>query len=333
VGGKELRADLARAERLTPILTKQLRDAEKMASATVRRLLETEEARGLIDPTVAESSLTEGRAERVMIWRDIGGPLCRGLIDWHGPALTDVWDIKTTGVSLDDDTLSKWIINIGHDVQLGLYRRGLHALFSELAGRFRWRWIFVEDAAPFEVRVIEPTPGMLDLADRRAALAIEKWRRCLEADRWPGYPPVNSQIGAPDWAVERQLRIEMEDDDAIVDLAFMGDAADIDRVRQEFVDVSPAEQTAAGRAACAIDANRNSQALGVEGLLKADDASRFEIAPEEGAHDRCMIIDDVQSAILDPVAQRNHAAHPHSLLLRSGDLVPNPRPENVRKRP
>ena len=65
-------------------------------------------------------------------------------------------------------------------------------------------------------------------------------------------------------------------------------------------------------------------ASGVEGLLKADDASGFEIAPEEGAHDRCMIIDDVQSAILDPIAQRNHAAHPHSFLLRSGDLVPNP---------
>jgi hypothetical protein len=89
---------------------------------------------------------------------------------------------------------------------------------------------------------------------------------------------------------------------AFMDLAFMGDAADIDRVRQEFVDVPPAEQAAAGRAACAIDANRNPQTLGVEGLLEADDASRFEIALEQGAHDRGMIIDDVQSAIFDPRA-------------------------------
>jgi hypothetical protein len=37
-----------------------------------------------------------------------------------------------------------------------------------------------------------------------------------------------------------------------------------------------------------------------------------------------MIIDDVQGAVLDPVAQRDHAAHPHSLLLRGGDLVPDP---------
>ena len=55
----------------------------------------------------------------------------------------------------------------------------------------------------------------------------------------------------------------------------------------------PAERAAAGRAACAIDANRNPQTLDVEGLLKADDASRFEIAPKQGAHDRGMIIDDV----------------------------------------
>jgi molybdenum-dependent DNA-binding transcriptional regulator ModE len=37
-----------------------------------------------------------------------------------------------------------------------------------------------------------------------------------------------------------------------------------------------------------------------------------------------MIIDDAQGAVLDPVAQGNHAAHPHSLLFRSGDLVPDP---------
>ncbi len=68
---------------------------------------------------------------------------------------------------------------------------------------------------------------------------------------------------------------------AFMDLAFMGDAADIDRVRQEFEDMPAAEQAAPGRAACAINANRNPQALGVEGLLKAHDASRFEIALEQ----------------------------------------------------
>ena len=37
-----------------------------------------------------------------------------------------------------------------------------------------------------------------------------------------------------------------------------------------------------------------------------------------------MIIDDVQTALLDPVAQRDYAAHPHSLLFRSRDLISDP---------
>jgi hypothetical protein len=37
-----------------------------------------------------------------------------------------------------------------------------------------------------------------------------------------------------------------------------------------------------------------------------------------------MILDDAQGALLDSVAQRDYAAHPNPLFLRSGDLVPDP---------
>src|ERR1700733_2491504 len=86
----------------------------------------------------------------------------------------------------------------------------------------------------------------------------------------------------------------------------------------------PAEQAAAGRAATPIDADRNPNALSVELLFETHHASRLEIAAKQGAHDRCMILDDVQGAFLDPVAQRDHAAHLHPLLFRSGDLIPDP---------
>lgn len=36
-----------------------------------------------------------------------------------------------------------------------------------------------------------------------------------------------------------------------------------------------------------------------------------------------MILDDVQGAVLGPVAERNHAAHPHALFFRSSNLVAN----------
>src|SRR5277367_2496993 len=69
---------------------------------------------------------------------------------------------------------------------------------------------------------------------------------------------------------------------AFMDLALMSDPADIDWVRQELVDMSPTEQSAAGRAARAIDPDRDPKALGVEPLLEANDGSRFEGSGETG---------------------------------------------------
>ena len=84
-----------------------------------------------------------------------------------------------------------------------------------------------------------------------------------------------------------------------VNLALMSDPADVDRVRQDLVDVSTAEQAAAGGAATAIDADRNPNPLSVELLFEAHDVSRLEIAAEQGPHDCCMILDDAQGALLD----------------------------------
>jgi hypothetical protein len=56
---------------------------------------------------------------------------------------------------------------------------------------------------------------------------------------------------------------------AFVNLAFVGNATCIDRVRKDLVDVPPAEQAAPGRAATAVDADRNPNPLSVELLFEA----------------------------------------------------------------
>ncbi len=111
---------------------------------------------------------------------------------------------------------------------------------------------------------------------------------------------------------------------ALVDLAFVGDPADVDWVGQDLVDMPPAQRTAAGGPARSIDADRKPKALSIQLLFETHDASRLEIAAEEGAHDLGMVVNDMQCAVLDQVAQRDNAAHPHPLLLRSGDLVSDP---------
>jgi len=54
---------------------------------------------------------------------------------------------------------------------------------------------------------------------------------------------------------------------------------------------------------------------GVQLLFETHYAPSLEIAPKEGAHDLRMVLDDMQRAVFDPVAQWDHAAHPHPLLL------------------
>ena len=102
---------------------------------------------------------------------------------------------------------------------------------------------------------------------------------------------------------------------AFVHLAFMADPADIDRIRQNPVDMAPAERTTARRAACAIDPDRKPKALSIKTLLETHNAPSLEITLEERAHDLGMILDDMQRSILDPVAEGNDAPHPHALLL------------------
>ena len=76
--------DEARANGLAPILARQAIDAEAMAANVCEKLRDVPEARGLFEGGFV--GFMNGRAERVGVWRDIGGALCRMMLDWQGPA-------------------------------------------------------------------------------------------------------------------------------------------------------------------------------------------------------------------------------------------------------
>lgn len=196
----------------TPILKDQHESALAMSKAINERLLEIPECRDIFDEDAR--GFVNGNAETVLIWRDIGGPLCRAMIDWWGPTELEVWDLKTTAAGLSDSALKRTIINLGYDLSAGFYRRGLHALRPGLLGRLKWRWIFVEAAAPFECRVIEADAMTLEIGDRKAALAITKWHKCTEANEWPGYPARVDRLEYPEWAYGQWIDHEAGDDDA-----------------------------------------------------------------------------------------------------------------------
>ena len=193
----------------TPVLAYQYETALLMAQAVCARLQQIEACAPLLNGEVGESMLSNGTGESVAIWRE-PGVMCRSMIDWIGPRKTDIWDLKTTG-NLSDESLSRQIWNFGYDLSAAFYLRGLETLFPELAGRFRWRWIFVEDSHPHEVRVIEPAGQILAIGARKAAIAIDKWRRATESGLWPGYPREVQRLGLPGWAEAQWLEREAGD--------------------------------------------------------------------------------------------------------------------------
>src|SRR5215470_8958235 len=62
-------------------------------------------------------------------------------------------------------------------------------------------------------------------------------------------------------------------------------------------------------------------AAGFEFFLQQPDRAEVGIAAEERANRFGLAVDDDEFAVLYPIPERRHAAHPHPLPLRGGDLV------------
>ncbi len=145
----------------------------------------------------------------------VDGVWCRCMVD-NAPAdpRLPLYDLKTTAGSVHPDALAKTVADYGYDVQAAHYLR----TWREATGEDRkFRFIFVEKTAPFEVGVVELyaddigrpasdyqpdealTGDWFADAEQKLMRARMQWRACLDSGVWPGYPPRVALIGAPIW--------------------------------------------------------------------------------------------------------------------------------------
>src|SRR6266446_10197349 len=104
-------------------------------------------------------------------------------------------------------------------------------------------------------------------------------------------------------------------------LLIVDDLASIDPVLQHQIQRAAREWLAAAQATRCARPQPALNAAGVELVLQQPDRAEFGIAPKDEAHGLRLAFDDDQLAGLCPIPERRHAAHPHPLLLRGGDLV------------
>src|SRR5829696_8203268 len=110
---------------------------------------------------------------------------------------------------------------------------------------------------------------------------------------------------------------------AIVGLPLVRELPDVDWVGQYLVEVAPAERLAAAASTRSIDALRHMQGGGIEPTLEGAHGAELEIAGKQAPDQDCMVLDNVQGTVLEPVAERHYATHPDALLLRCSNLVPD----------
>lgn len=122
--------------------------------------------------------------ETTCIWWE-RGVLCRSRVDLMPPSQFGwIGDLKFTGLSAGPN---EWSIRMEREYmfQSALYPRGICALRGDQP---EFRFIVVEWDPPYGVSLHALGSTLLQIANRRLDAALDRWKRCLERDEWPGYP-------------------------------------------------------------------------------------------------------------------------------------------------
>lgn len=126
--------------------------------------------------------MSEGQAEVTAYAQDPDtGVWVRGRFDHLGPQL--VSDYKTSTTSEPDGFL-RHALSLGYEIQAATYI-GLARACGHPGAAFVW--IVQEKEPPYVVTVVVPPAELIERGRYLARKALERYRDCTEAGKWPGY--------------------------------------------------------------------------------------------------------------------------------------------------
>lgn len=192
------RREMAAERGLLAVLGRHYARAERMVKAAGEQL----DHRGL------GHLFGDGHGEVVAAWQE--GPIwLRQMIDWLSLDMLTFVDYKTTDLNAAPHNLGRQMVNAGWPIQAAMGERGLNALHPAGAGRRRFLFVVQEAEVPYALNVVEITEGVLSLGRKRLDIAVDIWRHCITADRWPGYPAEIVRPEMPGWAEQQWLDREI----------------------------------------------------------------------------------------------------------------------------
>lgn len=167
--------EAARLAGRTPMLRKDWERVQELADA-----IERQTARFPADPLL----FTSGESERTVVWQE-GDVACKARLDWLRDDYAAIDDLKTTSKSADPRDWSRTLFNIGADIQVAWYLRGVNRVTRATP---EFRYVVIETYPPYAMSVVSVPPAALALANRKIEWALTTWQECLSSGHWPGYP-------------------------------------------------------------------------------------------------------------------------------------------------
>ena len=146
----------------------------------------------------------EHDSELSVIDVDIHGVECQVRYDWAQVTKGNYMDLKST-TNAQPGKFERQLYDFGYDLQAVLYMMVAEKLTPELAGRIQWKWVVVENTPPYTVSILEPSAECLWVGEQRLMRALETWRKCVEADYWPGYG--RNFVGAPAYVLKKEQEL------------------------------------------------------------------------------------------------------------------------------
>lgn len=170
---------------LIPMLSKDL-DGVKAVSDSV-----------LAHPTARMLFEQDGHAEVSVFAEDEQGTQLRCRFDFLPDDHRVAVDLKTTSKKADARGFASSAASYGYDVQEGHYIDTLKYATGDVAAMV---FVVVEVEPPYLVGVHQLDRDFRDMGHVKAAVARDRFRRCTDADEWPGYPTEIQLVQPPVWA-------------------------------------------------------------------------------------------------------------------------------------
>jgi len=189
---KAIRAarDAARAAGKIPLFPANV-EAVTAIVENAKAFIATSELAGVFDT---------GAPEQTIVWQD-GATLCKARPDWLN---ADVClHLKTTARSVNPSAFERMAINMGYDVSLAFYARGIK--------RERHLILAIEQNPPYACKPFGLSSAQEDISARKVERAINAWAACMKSGKFPAYDGSVHYIEPSPWDMARAEQAMQED--------------------------------------------------------------------------------------------------------------------------